>query len=145
MEDKWYAFDKSFVINDLKSDYNGLSTMEAKERITKYGKNELPKKKSDGFFKLLIKGLFDPIIIVLIITIVFSFVINEKIDAYAIIFIMLVDLVIGAIQELSASKTADSLAKLIKVNTKVLRDGKEISISSSDKRRMRSGSEKKRS
>ncbi len=132
MEDKWYAIDKSFVINDLKSDYNGLSTIEAKERITKYGKNELPKKKSDGFFKLLIKGLFDPIIIVLIITIVFSFVINEKIDAYAILFIMLVDLVIGAIQELSASKTADSLAKLIKVNTKVLRDGKEISISSSD-------------
>ena len=113
MEDKWYAIDKSFVINDLKSDYNGLSTIEVKERITKYGKNELPKKKSDGFFKLLIKGLFDPIIIVLIITIVFSFVINEKIDAYAILFIMLVDLVIGVIQELSASKTADSLAKLI--------------------------------
>ena len=132
MENKWYAIDKTFVINDLSSDYNGLTSLEAKERIIKYGKNELPKKKKDGFFKLLLKGLLDPIVIVLIITIVFSFVINEKVDAFTILFIMLVDLIIGAAQELSASKTADSLAKLIKVNTKVIRDEKEIEVPASD-------------
>lgn len=132
MENKWYAIDKTFVINDLNSDYNGLTSLEAKERIIKYGKNELPKKKKDGFFKLLLKGLLDPIVIVLIITIAFSFVINEKVDAFTIIFIMLVDLIIGAAQELSASKTADSLAKLIKVNTKVIRDEKEIEVPASD-------------
>ena len=132
MENKWYAIDKTFVINDLKSDYNGLTSLEAKERIIKYGKNELPKKKKDGFFKLLLKGLLDPIVIVLIITIAFSFVINEKVDAFTILFIMLVDLIIGAAQELSASKTADSLAKLIKVNTKVIRDEKEIEVPASD-------------
>ena len=132
MENKWYAIDKTFVINDLNSDYNGLTSLEAKERIIKYGKNELPKKKKDGFFKLLLKGLLDPIVIVLIITIAFSFVINEKVDAFTILFIMLVDLIIGAAQELSASKTADSLAKLIKVNTKVIRDEKEIEVPASD-------------
>lgn len=132
MENKWYAIDKTFVINDLKSDYNGLTSLEAKERIIKYGENELPKKKKDGFFKLLLKGLLDPIVIVLIITIAFSFVINEKVDAFTILFIMLVDLIIGAAQELSASKTADSLAKLIKVNTKVIRDEKEIEVPASD-------------
>lgn len=132
MENKWYAIDKTFVINDLNSSYNGLTSLEAKERIIKYGKNELPKKKKDGFFKLLLKGLLDPIVIVLIITIIFSFIINEKVDALAISFIMLVDLIIGAVQELSASKTADSLAKLIKVNTKVIRDEKEIEVPASD-------------
>ena len=132
MENKWYAIDKTFVINDLNSSYNGLTSLEAKERIIKYGKNELPKKKKDGFFILLLKGLLDPIVIVLIITIIFSFIINEKVDALAISFIMLVDLIIGAVQELSASKTADSLAKLIKVNTKVIRDEKEIEVPASD-------------
>ena len=132
MENKWYAIDKTFVINDLNSSYNGLTSLEAKERIIKYGKNELPKKKKDGFFILLLKGLLDPIVIVLIITIIFSFIINEKVDALAISFIMLVDLIIGAAQELSASKTADSLAKLIKVNTKVIRDEKEIEVPASD-------------
>ena len=132
MENKWYAIDKTFVINDLNSSYNGLTSLEAKERIIKYGKNELPKKKKDGFFILLLKGLLDPIVIVLIITIIFSFIINEKVDALAISFIMLVDLIIGAAQELSASKTADSLAKLIKVNTKVIRDEKEIELPASD-------------
>ena len=132
MEKKWYALDKSFVLNDLNSKYDGLSSNEARERIKKYGKNELPKKKKDSFFMLLIKGLLDPIVIILIITIIFSFIINEKVDAYAIIFIMLVDLVIGAVQEWSASKTADSLSKLIRVNNKVLRDGKLIEILSLD-------------
>ena len=132
MEKKWYAFDKSFVLNDLNSRYDGLSSNEAKERIKKYGKNELPKKKRDSFFKLLIKGLLDPIVIILVITIVFSFIINEKFDAYAIMFIMVVDLIIGATQEWSASKTADSLSKLIRVNNKVIRDGKLIEILSLD-------------
>lgn len=132
MEKKWYAFDKSFVLNDLNSRYDGLSSNEAKERIKKYGKNEIPKKKSDSFFKLLIKGLLDPIVIILVITIVFSFIINERFDAYAIMFIMVVDLIIGATQEWSASKTADSLSKLIRVNNKVIRDGKLIEILSLD-------------
>ena len=132
MEKKWYAFDKSFVLNDLNSRYDGLSSNEAKERIRKYGKNELPKKKRDSFFKLLIKGLLDPIVIILVITIVFSFIINERFDAYAIMFIMVVDLIIGATQEWSASKTADSLSKLIRVNNKVIRDGKLIEILSLD-------------
>lgn len=132
MENKWYAIDKTFVISTLNSNYNGLSREEAKERIKKYGKNELPKKKSKGFLKLLIKGLFDPIVIVLIITIIFSFIINEKVDAITILFILIIDLIIGALQELSASKTADSLSKLIKVNTKVIRNEKQIEVPSSE-------------
>lgn len=132
MNKKWYAIDKTFVINELNSNYNGLNEEESKERLIKYGKNEIPKKKNDGFIKLLFKGLFDPIVIVLIITIIFSFIIKENIDAYAISFIMVIDLVIGAIQELSASKTADSLSKLIKVNTKVIRNEKELLIPSSE-------------
>ena len=128
MEKNWHALDKTFVLNNLDSNYNGLSTKEAYERLKKYGRNELPKKKNDGFIKLVLKGMLDPIIIVLIITVIFSFIINEKVDAYTILFIMVIDLIIGAIQEWSATKTADSLSKLIRVNTRVIRDDKEIDV-----------------
>ena len=128
MEKNWHALDKTFVLNNLDSNYNGLSTKEANERLKKYGRNELPKKKNDGFIKLVLKGMLDPIIIVLIITVIFSFIINEKVDAYTILFIMVIDLIIGAIQEWSATKTADSLSKLIRVNTRVIRDDKEIDV-----------------
>lgn len=132
MEKKWYALDKSFVLNELDTTNEGLSTIEANERIKKYGRNELKSKKRDSFFKLLFKGLLDPIVIILIITIIFSFIIGERLDAYAIIFIMMIDLIIGAAQEYSASKTADSLSKLIRVNNKVIRDGKIIEILSTE-------------
>lgn len=132
MEKKWYSLDKSFVLNEVSSNYDGLSSKEAEDRIIKYGKNELPSKKKDSFIKLFFKGILDPIVIVLLITIIFSFIINEKIDAYAIMFIMVIDLFIGAIQEWSANKTADSLARLIKVNNNVIRDSKEVSITSTN-------------
>lgn len=132
MEKKWYSLDKNFVLSEVSSNYNGISSEDARKRIIKYGKNELPSKKKDSFIKLFFKGILDPIVIVLLITIIFSFIINEKIDAYAIMFIMVIDLFIGAIQEWSANKTADSLSRLIRVNNKVIRDSKEISILSTD-------------
>lgn len=132
MEKKWYSLDKNFVLSEVSSNFNGISSEDANKRIIKYGKNELPSKKKDSFIKLFFKGILDPIVIVLLITIIFSFIINEKIDAYAIMFIMVIDLFIGAIQEWSANKTADSLSRLIRVNNKVIRDSKEISILSTD-------------
>ena len=74
------------VLKKLKTNHNGLSSKEAKERLMRYGKNELPKKKVDGIFKIFFRQLKDPIVIILITTIIFSFVVGEIIDAFAVIF-----------------------------------------------------------
>ena len=132
MEEKWYSLKAEDVIVKINSTEDGLAEKEATKRLEKYGKNELPKKKRDSVFKIFFRQMLDPIVILLIITIVFSLIINEVIDAIAILFIVLVDLIIGTYQEWRAEKTAESLSNLIKVKCKVLRNGEEIEIDSSD-------------
>jgi len=132
MEKKWYNLKIEDVFNYFKSSIEGLSSKDAFTRLEKYGKNELPKKKRDNIFEMFFRQMLDPIVMLLIVTIVFSFVINEVIDAVAILFIVLVDLIIGTYQEWNAEKTAESLSNMIKVKCKVLRDNKEIEIDSSE-------------
>lgn len=120
------------VYKELDSNKNGLMSKEAKERLLKNGKNILPKKKRDSFIKIFFGGLLDPIVLLLVVTVIFSVLVGEITDAIAIGFIIFVDLLLGAVQEWKAEKNADSLSSIIKVKVNVLRDGKEISIDSSD-------------
>ena len=114
----------------LETSSNGLSNLEAKKRIEKYGKNILPKKKQDGILKIFINEFKDPIVLLLIFAIVVSFIASETLDAIAIIFIVLVDAIMGTYQENKANNTAEALSNLVKVKSKVIRDGKIINIDS---------------
>ncbi len=129
-EKDWYKKEQSEIYENLKTTHEGLSSKEANHRLEKYGKNEIPKKKSDSFFVIMIKQLMDPIELLLVAAMVFSFIINEVIDAVAILFIIVVDLLMGTFQEWKANKNAEALSKLIEVKAKALRDGKEVEIDS---------------
>ena len=118
------------IYKELNSGKEGLTSKEALLRIKKYGLNTLPKKKSDSFIKIFFKGILDPIVLLLVVTIVFSLIVGEVFDAIAIGFIIIVDLFLGAFQEWKAEKNADSLSNIIKVNANVIRDGKEVIIDS---------------
>ena len=114
------------VLEKLKTSSDGLLEEEAFRRLQKYGKNELPKKKQDGLFKIFFRQLLDPIILILLVTIAFSFITHEYYDAIVVIFIVLIDLIMGTIQEYTAVKKALSLENIIKVNVKVLNIFKKI-------------------
>ena len=129
---KWFSIDISEIYNLTGSNENGLTNSIAKERLLKNGKNELPKEKKDVFFKLFISQFLSPIVLVMIFASIVSFVVGELIDGFAILFIVFVDALFGALQENRASREADSLQSLIKVKTKVIRDGKERIIDSED-------------
>lgn len=120
------------ALKELNTNYNGLSNLDAEERIEKYGRNVLPEKKKANFLLIFVKQLLDPIVILLVITVIFSLIIGEVIDAVAIIFIILVDLIMGTVQEFKAEKTAESLSKLVEVKVLVKRDGKDLLIDSKD-------------
>lgn len=132
MQENWYKKEQNEIYKLLKTTENGLSTKEALKRLEKYGKNAIPKKKPDSFFKIMFKQLLDPIEILLVVAMAFSFIINEVIDGVAILFIILVDLLMGTFQEWKANKNAEALSKLIEVKAKVLRDEKEVEIDSAD-------------
>ena len=83
------------VEKELQTSIDGLTSKQAKKRLEKFGKNSLPKKKKDSVFKIFFHELKDPIVLLLIIAIIISFIAGETLDALAIIFIVLVDLIMG--------------------------------------------------
>ena len=122
---KYELIDNDQLFDEFKSNYNGLNSNEVKKRIEQYGKNELPKLKRRSIVSLFFSQFKNAITIIMVITAIFSLMIGEVIDAIAIAFIILVDVLMGTVQENKAEKTAEALTSMIKVKTKVLRDGKE--------------------
>ena len=120
------------IEKELNTNIDGLTDKEVEERIKKYGKNILPKKKKDSVFKIFISEFKDPIIILLLFAVLASLIVGEVIDAIAIIFIVLVDLIMSTYQENKANNTAEALSNLIKVKTKVVRNGKVIELDSDE-------------
>lgn len=110
----------------------GLTNKEAKERLEKYGYNELPKKKKDSIVKVFFLQFCNAITIIMIVAAILSIFIKEYTDAIAIIFIITVDAIMGTIQEWRANKSAEALANMIKVKVDVIRDGKEKQIDASN-------------
>ena len=71
---EWQKKSEQEIIEKLKTNRNGLKQEEANERIKKYGLNELPKAKKDNIFKIFFSEFNDPIIWLLIVSIIFSFI-----------------------------------------------------------------------
>ena len=132
MKDSYEFLTKDEAMKKLKTTIGGLSSSEAKRRIKKYGLNELPKEKQKNIFQIFLESINDPIIYVLIVATILSFIVGEVVDALAIIFIIIVDAVVSTIQEIKAEKNSEALKNLIKVKVKVIRDNRHLEIDSSD-------------
>ncbi len=116
------------VEKDLKTSHHGLKTDEILKRSQKYGKNILPKKEKDSIFKIFFNEFKDPMIVLLLCAIVISFIAGEVVDGFVIIFIVLVDAIVGTVQENKANHSIESLAKLVTSKVRVIRDDKVIEI-----------------
>ena len=128
----YYRQEIGEVLKNIESTNEGLTNKEAAIRLEKDGPNMLPTTKRKSILKIIFEELTDPIVLLLIVAIIASFIVNEPVDAIAIIFIVLIDLVMGTYQENKANKTADSLAKMVEVKVNVLRDNKQVEIDAKD-------------
>lgn len=130
--EKWYKENEDAILKKLSTSKVGLSKEEAKIRLERDGKNELPEEKKTSVFQLFWSEIKDPIVLLLFVTVLFSLLIGEIIDACAILFIISVDLILGTVQEWNAEKNAKALANLIKVECNVIRDGRNQKVDSSE-------------
>jgi Ca2+-transporting ATPase len=106
----------------------GLAKTEAEARLARYGPNELAEHPRPGFFKLLL-GQFDSfIVIILIVAAVVSLLLGEYIDASAIMAIVILNAVLGVIQESKAGEALAALKKMAAPDAHVLRDGHRIVV-----------------
>ncbi|MBQ8451604.1 MAG: HAD-IC family P-type ATPase [Clostridia bacterium] len=127
---KWHSQTVDYAFKKTNSNESGLSQVDADERLIKYGENSLPQKKQKSFFIMLLKEFINPIVLILLVAMTFSFIVGELVDGFVILGIILADAIIGAVQEKKAEKIANSLSQMIKVKAKVLRDGQKQEVDS---------------
>ena len=129
-KEAWHSKSVEYAFKNVKSSEKGLSQTEADTRLNVYGENTLPHKKPTPFILMLLKEFINPIVIILLVAMAFSFIVGELLDGFVILGIIMIDAIIGAIQEKRAERVASSLSNMIKVKAKVLRDGQKKEIES---------------
>lgn len=130
LDTKYWALDEASLFSVLNSSASGLSSSEAKDRLAKYGLNEIPVSKKPEALRLFVAQLKNPLVLILVIAAAVSFFLGEQIEALVIFGIILINSILGFYQEYKAEKILFDLRKMVIFNAKVLRDGKEVEIDS---------------
>ena len=108
----------------------GLTQQEAQSRLQKHGPNELTERPRPGFLQLLLAQFNNFLVIILIIAAVVSLLLGEIIDATAIMVIVVLNAVVGVVQESKAEQALAALKKMAAPNAQVIRDGHQTTIPS---------------
>jgi len=111
------------VLGELAVDAKGLSSEQAALRRQAYGLNELPRARPPGVLRVFAHQFTSPLIYVLFAAALVSLLIREWSDAGFIAAVLLVNAIIGTLQEFSAQRAAEALQQLVTTRTRVLRDG----------------------
>lgn len=114
----------------LGSNPEGLMQEEARDRLEKSGLNQLTLEKRENPLYLFIRQFRSPLVYVLVLAAIVSILADHAIDAVVIGIILIINSVIGFVQEWKAEKTIESVRRLIEERSFVIRSGEEISIPS---------------
>ena len=134
---KHYLEQAEDVLREVGSCQQGLSTGEAEARLAKNGRNKLAEAKKDSLIKRFFQQMADPMIIILLVAAAISAVLavvqNESFaDVIIILFVVVVNAVLGVYQESKAEKAIEALQQMAAATSKVLRDGKTVTIRSEE-------------
>ena len=129
---KAYTKDVKKIYEELKTNENGLSKIEAKKRLEQYGENVLIEKKGNSLFKMILMQLTDKMIIILFIASFLSFILGELAEGVVILIIILINTVISIIQEKKAADAVQALRNMNAPMATVIRDGKTQTILSKE-------------
>jgi Ca2+-transporting ATPase len=127
----WHKVSVSAALQELKSGIHGLTSHEAALRLSNYGHNELLEKEKKPVWYLFLNQFKDFMIVVLMLAAVISGFAGGITDTIIILVIVLLNAVVGFVQEYRAEKAMDALKKMASLNAVVLRDGNPCKISSS--------------
>ena len=124
----WHQIDPTEVLEKLQSSDMGLVSEEARRRFAHYGPNELIEKKHKSLWMMFFDQFKDFMILVLIAAAVVAGIIGDPADTIAIAVIVLLNAVLGFIQEYRAEKAMAALKKLSAPSATVIRDGRPGSV-----------------
>lgn len=134
---KSYNLSVDETLNVYKTSFDGLSEKEASKRLERYGKNKLIDKKKKSMLSRIVEQLSNIMLIILVIAATISLVTaklnNESItESMIIYFVVVLNVILGVVQESKADKAIDALKKMSLPYIKVRRNGKIVNIKTED-------------
>ena len=119
------------IFQEFKTSEKGLEKSEAEKRLAQYGRNEISKEKKTSPILIFLKQFNSPLIYILVVAMAISFVFDHLVDGFVILAVILINSIVGFVQERKAEKAIDALKKLIVSYAKVYRNNEVIKIPSS--------------
>ncbi|MEM2124346.1 MAG: HAD-IC family P-type ATPase [Methanolinea sp.] len=119
----WHALPIESVYETLRSGPRGLSSGEAAARVARYGKNSLPAGRAPTLVEIILHQFASPLIYILLAAGIISFLIGDEKDAGFIFLVVIINAIIGTVQEWKAEQSARELQNLLRISARVLRDG----------------------
>ena len=140
---KFYLENTDSVIKEVGSGENGLSSASAAERLEKNGKNKLKEGKKETLIMRFLKQLAEPMTIILLVAAAISAGVEIyngvaqghwefPADVVIILAVVLINAILGVFQESKAEKAIEALQEMSKAQSKVIRDGHQITVPSED-------------
>ena len=125
----WHSMDAGEVLEALDSSQEkGLSESEVKERFDKYGPNNIPRGKKRSWFVRLLMQFHNVLIYVLMAAAVITALMDHWIDTWVILAVVVINALIGFIQEGKAERALESIRQMLSLEAAVMRDGKKQTI-----------------
>ena len=121
------------VVLLLESDPNrGLTAAEARDRLNRYGPNVLPEASGASLLTRILSQFHHPLIYVLMMAAIITLVLKEYVDSAVIFAVVIVNAIVGFIQEAKAEAALEGLRSMVHTEAKVIRDGHQITVPSED-------------
>ncbi len=128
MASAYHAMDIEDVLRDLGVSEEGLSSEEAQRRLQEFGYNELVEREKVTLLQIFLNQFKDVFVVMLLAATAIAFLIGETVDAATIAVIVVLNSVVGFIQEYRSEKALEAMKKLTAPRARVLRDKKEKMI-----------------
>ncbi len=132
MKNNWHALPISEIFSETKSSSSGLTSLDASKRAKDFGRNTLPHEKPYSKIRLFLGQFNSPLMYILLTTVIISSLLKHYSDAIFIIVVLLINTTVGFYQENKANQSLLALKRMVKVRTKVLRNGYEKEIDSEE-------------
>jgi Ca2+-transporting ATPase len=128
----WYQLSVKEIFEHLKTSELGLTEEEVKQRLKKYGPNKIAEEEKISKLKILLHQFTSPLIYILLIAGVVTILLKEYIDSGVIFAVVILNAIIGFVQEYKAEKSVRALKKMVVPKARVIRDGKEKEVNSEE-------------
>ena len=128
----WHLLPLSKINQLLNTSPSGIDDVSVPQRLSEHGKNQIEDKKKKTVLQMLLHQFTDFMILVLIAAAVISGILGDVTDTIIILSIIIINAVVGFIQEYRADKAMEALKSMAANNARILRNGKTIDIPSSD-------------